>query len=89
MFVLPAGEPILDIVEQPKSRGFRFRYPCEGPSHGGLPGVNSTKSHKTFPTVQVGFVQCRKLGEAVRLLALIVVQLRRKGEDCRFSCHTR
>ncbi|XP_062517490.1 nuclear factor NF-kappa-B p105 subunit-like isoform X2 [Corticium candelabrum] len=48
-----AAEPALDIFEQPKSRGFRFRYPCEGPSHGGLPGASSTKSRKSFPTVQL------------------------------------
>lgn len=34
-------------------RGFRFRYGCEGPSHGGLPGASSEKNRKTFPTVKV------------------------------------
>lgn len=45
--------PYLEILEQPKSRGFRFRYSCEGPSHGGLPGERSAKGNKTFPSVQV------------------------------------
>lgn len=34
-------------------RGFRFRYGCEGPSHGGLPGASSEKNRKTYPTVKV------------------------------------
>ena len=43
----------LEILEQPKQRGFRFRYSCEGPSHGGLPGERSAKGRKTFPSVQI------------------------------------
>ncbi|XP_053166338.1 nuclear factor NF-kappa-B p100 subunit [Hemicordylus capensis] len=45
--------PYLTIIEQPKQRGFRFRYGCEGPSHGGLPGASSEKGHKTYPTVKI------------------------------------
>ncbi|KXJ21435.1 Nuclear factor NF-kappa-B p105 subunit [Exaiptasia diaphana] len=45
--------PYLEILEQPKSRGFRFRYPCEGPSHGGLPGEFSDSKNKSYPSVQV------------------------------------
>ncbi|XP_068114021.1 nuclear factor NF-kappa-B p100 subunit isoform X2 [Hyperolius riggenbachi] len=45
--------PCLAIVEQPKQRGFRFRYVCEGPSHGGLPGASSEKGKKTYPTVKI------------------------------------
>jgi hypothetical protein len=49
------GKPRMEIVEQPKSRGFRFRYDCEGQSHGGLPGENSerNKKQKTYPTVRL------------------------------------
>ncbi|XP_045147275.1 nuclear factor NF-kappa-B p100 subunit isoform X1 [Echinops telfairi] len=47
------GPPYLVIVEQPKQRGFRFRYGCEGPSHGGLPGASSEKGRKTYPTVKI------------------------------------
>uniref|UniRef100_A0A667ZHT7 Nuclear factor of kappa light polypeptide gene enhancer in B-cells 2 (p49/p100) n=1 Tax=Myripristis murdjan TaxID=586833 RepID=A0A667ZHT7_9TELE len=36
-----------------KKRGFRFRYECEGPSHGGLPGASSEKNRRTYPTVKV------------------------------------
>ncbi|NXI49398.1 NFKB2 factor, partial [Chloroceryle aenea] len=45
--------PYLVIIEQPKQRGFRFRYGCEGPSHGGLPGASSEKGRKTYPTVRI------------------------------------
>nr|XP_020646846.1 nuclear factor NF-kappa-B p100 subunit isoform X1 [Pogona vitticeps]XP_020646847.1 nuclear factor NF-kappa-B p100 subunit isoform X1 [Pogona vitticeps]XP_020646848.1 nuclear factor NF-kappa-B p100 subunit isoform X1 [Pogona vitticeps] len=48
-----AEGPFLTIIEQPKQRGFRFRYGCEGPSHGGLPGASSEKGHKTYPTVKI------------------------------------
>uniref|UniRef100_A0A8P4KAM6 Nuclear factor of kappa light polypeptide gene enhancer in B-cells 2 (p49/p100) n=1 Tax=Dicentrarchus labrax TaxID=13489 RepID=A0A8P4KAM6_DICLA len=34
-------------------RGFRFRYECEGPSHGGLPGASSEKNRRTYPTVKI------------------------------------
>uniref|UniRef100_A0A4W3IZC9 Nuclear factor kappa B subunit 1 n=1 Tax=Callorhinchus milii TaxID=7868 RepID=A0A4W3IZC9_CALMI len=47
-------------------RGFRFRYGCEGPSHGGLPGASSEKNKKTYPTVKI----CNYVGNAK-----IVVQL--------------
>uniref|UniRef100_I3J9E1 Nuclear factor kappa B subunit 1 n=1 Tax=Oreochromis niloticus TaxID=8128 RepID=I3J9E1_ORENI len=58
--------PFLQIVEQPKQRGFRFRYGCEGPSHGGLPGATSEKNRKTYPTVKI----CNYQGQA-----RVVVQL--------------
>ncbi|XP_034453801.1 nuclear factor NF-kappa-B p105 subunit isoform X2 [Hippoglossus hippoglossus] len=52
-----ADGPFLQILEQPKQRGFRFRYGCEGPSHGGLPGASSEKNRKTYPTVKIGNYQ--------------------------------
>lgn len=58
--------PFLQITEQPKQRGFRFRYGCEGPSHGGLPGASSEKNRKTYPTVKI----CNYQGPA-----RVVVQL--------------
>ncbi|XP_018542814.1 nuclear factor NF-kappa-B p105 subunit [Lates calcarifer] len=53
--------PYLQILEQPKQRGFRFRYGCEGPSHGGLPGASSEKNRKTYPTVKVTLPVCSVL----------------------------
>uniref|UniRef100_A0A8C6KA98 Nuclear factor kappa B subunit 1 n=1 Tax=Nothobranchius furzeri TaxID=105023 RepID=A0A8C6KA98_NOTFU len=47
-------------------RGFRFRYGCEGPSHGGLPGASSEKNRKTYPAVKI----CNYQGKA-----RVVVQL--------------
>ncbi|CAH6789037.1 Nfkb1 [Phodopus roborovskii] len=50
---LSTDGPYLQILEQPKQRGFRFRYVCEGPSHGGLPGASSEKNKKSYPQVKV------------------------------------
>ncbi|XP_068182712.1 nuclear factor NF-kappa-B p100 subunit isoform X2 [Antennarius striatus] len=49
-----AHGPYIQIIEEPKQRGFRFRYECEGPSHGGLPGASSEKNRRTYPTVKIG-----------------------------------
>nr|XP_039251405.1 nuclear factor NF-kappa-B p100 subunit-like isoform X2 [Styela clava] len=53
MYPDESQEPFLDIIEHPKARGFRFRYSCEGPSHGGIPGASSDKNKKTYPAVQI------------------------------------
>lgn len=45
--------PKIKIVEQPQQRGFRFRYECEGPSHGGLQGASSEKYRKTNPAIRI------------------------------------
>ena len=42
------------IIEQPASKGLRFRYECEGRSAGSIPGASTSVEHKTFPTIQVG-----------------------------------
>jgi len=47
------AHPFLKIVEQPQSRGFRFRYECEGKSHGGLQGETSRREKRSYPSVQV------------------------------------
>ena len=39
------------ISEQPKSQGYRFRYECEGYTHGGVPGEYSERGRKTHPTL--------------------------------------
>ncbi|KAI1894477.1 hypothetical protein AGOR_G00116210 [Albula goreensis] len=57
-----ANGPYLQIIEEPKQRGFRFRYECEGPSHGGLPGASSEKNKKTYPTVKVSnYLGCARV----------------------------
>nr|AGI44585.1 transcription factor Rel [Azumapecten farreri] len=43
----------VEIVEQPKQRGLRFRYECEGRSAGSIPGDKSTTERKTFPTIKI------------------------------------
>ncbi|XP_077429538.1 nuclear factor NF-kappa-B p105 subunit [Vanacampus margaritifer] len=59
--------PFLHILEQPKQRGFRFRYGCEGPSHGGLPGASSEKNKKTYPAVKI----CNYQGPAHVVVQLV------------------
>eukprot|EP00117_Sycon_ciliatum_P029860 scpid42065/ scgid23675/ Nuclear factor NF-kappa-B p105 subunit; Nuclear factor of kappa light polypeptide gene enhancer in B-cells 1; Nuclear factor NF-kappa-B p50 subunit len=54
-----ACEPSLEILEQPRARGFRFRYPCEGPCHGELRGESSEARLKTYPAVKLHGVQTR------------------------------
>ncbi|XP_028651015.1 nuclear factor NF-kappa-B p100 subunit isoform X1 [Erpetoichthys calabaricus] len=74
-----ANGPYLVIVEEPKQRGFRFRYECEGPSHGGLPGASSEKNKKTYPTVKI----CNHTG-----LAMVEVQLVTNFEPPRVHAHS-
>lgn len=46
-------KPELVVVEQPKERGMRFRYECEGRSAGSILGASSTDSSKTLPAIEV------------------------------------
>ncbi|KAM6128008.1 proto-oncogene c-Rel [Pterocles gutturalis] len=46
-------EPCIEIFEQPRQRGMRFRYKCEGRSAGSIPGEHSTENNKTFPSIQI------------------------------------
>uniref|UniRef100_A0A7M4DYH0 Nuclear factor kappa B subunit 2 n=1 Tax=Crocodylus porosus TaxID=8502 RepID=A0A7M4DYH0_CROPO len=78
-FFSPAEGPYLLIIEQPKQRGFRFRYGCEGPSHGGLPGASSEKGRKTYPTVKI----CNYVG-----LARIEVDLVTHSDPPRVHAHS-
>ncbi|MFT7806232.1 proto-oncogene c-Rel-like isoform X1 [Arapaima gigas] len=59
MFPLPGdshllgGEPCVQIFEEPKQRGMRFRYKCEGRSAGSIPGRTSTDNNRTYPSIQI------------------------------------
>lgn len=46
-------KPELVVVEQPKERGMRFRYECEGRSAGSILGASSTDVNKTLPAIEV------------------------------------
>ncbi|KAM6269465.1 nuclear factor NF-kappa-B p105 subunit isoform 1-T1 [Porphyrio hochstetteri] len=71
--------PYLQIIEQPKQRGFRFRYVCEGPSHGGLPGASSEKNKKSYPQVKI----CNYVGPAK-----VIVQLVTNGKCVHLHAHS-
>uniref|UniRef100_U3DUI3 Transcription factor RelB n=1 Tax=Callithrix jacchus TaxID=9483 RepID=U3DUI3_CALJA len=50
----PGGpQPHLVITEQPKQRGMRFRYECEGRSAGSILGESSTEASKTLPAIEL------------------------------------
>ncbi|MEQ2276784.1 hypothetical protein XENORESO_009371, partial [Xenotaenia resolanae] len=46
-------EPAIQIFEQPKQRGMRFRYKCEGRSAGSIPGEKSSDNNRTYPSLQI------------------------------------
>ncbi|XP_075465190.1 nuclear factor NF-kappa-B p105 subunit isoform X3 [Ascaphus truei] len=71
--------PYIEIIEQPKQRGFRFRYVCEGPSHGGLPGASSEKNKKSYPQIKIH----NYVGHAK-----IIVQLVTNGKDVHLHAHS-
>lgn len=53
-FTLSGGyNPYIEITEQPRQRGMRFRYKCEGRSAGSIPGEHSTENNRTYPSIQV------------------------------------
>ncbi|XP_051507145.1 proto-oncogene c-Rel-like isoform X2 [Myxocyprinus asiaticus] len=47
------GKPSVQIFEQPKQRGMRFRYKCEGRSAGSIPGERSSDNNRTYPSIQI------------------------------------
>lgn len=47
------GNAFIEIIEQPKQRGMRFRYKCEGRSAGSIPGEKSNDTTKTYPAIKV------------------------------------
>nr|XP_020502089.2 transcription factor p65-like [Labrus bergylta] len=48
-----SGNAFIEIIEQPKARGMRFRYKCEGRSAGSIPGEKSNDTTKTHPAIKV------------------------------------
>ncbi|XP_055233925.2 proto-oncogene c-Rel isoform X2 [Gorilla gorilla gorilla] len=48
-----AYNPYVEIIEQPRQRGMRFRYKCEGRSAGSIPGEHSTDNNRTYPSIQI------------------------------------
>ncbi|KAJ8405769.1 hypothetical protein AAFF_G00312060 [Aldrovandia affinis] len=56
MFWAPApvaGNPYIEVIEQPKQRGMRFRYKCEGRSAGSILGEKSNDTTKTHPSIKI------------------------------------
>ncbi|OCT67780.1 transcription factor RelB homolog [Xenopus laevis] len=61
--------PELKITEQPKQRGMRFRYQCEGRSAGSILGEKSTEHNKTLPEIEI--INCDGLEEIVVIVCLV------------------
>lgn len=57
----------MEIIEQPKQRGMRFRYKCEGRSAGSIPGERSTDTTKTHPTIKVSMAVSGGVGGTERV----------------------
>ncbi|XP_044125716.1 transcription factor p65 isoform X2 [Bufo gargarizans] len=84
--VVPPSIPYVEIIEQPKQRGMRFRYKCEGRSAGSIPGERSTDTTKTHPTIKVNNYQ----GPARIRISLVTKEAPYKphphelvGKDCK------
>ncbi|XP_068115637.1 transcription factor p65 isoform X2 [Hyperolius riggenbachi] len=78
--------PNVEIIEQPKQRGMRFRYKCEGRSAGSIPGERSTDTTKTHPTIKINNYQ----GPARIRISLVTKDVPHKphphelvGKDCK------
>ncbi|XP_030324560.1 histone-lysine N-methyltransferase 2D [Calypte anna] len=61
--------PRLVITEQPKQRGMRFRYQCEGRSAGSILGESSTEATKTLPAIEL--LQCQDIPEVTVTACLV------------------
>ncbi|NXG40022.1 RELB factor, partial [Dromaius novaehollandiae] len=61
--------PKLVITEQPKQRGMRFRYECEGRSAGSILGESSTDASKTLPAIEL--LNCQAIPK-VKVTACLV-----------------
>ncbi|XP_053330048.1 transcription factor RelB [Spea bombifrons] len=64
-----APPPALRITEQPKQRGMRFRYQCEGRSAGSILGERSTDHNKTLPAIELD--NCDHLQEVCVRVCLV------------------
>ncbi|XP_071996685.1 proto-oncogene c-Rel [Engystomops pustulosus] len=47
------GGPYIEIFEQPRQRGMRFRYKCEGRSAGSILGERSSENNRSYPSIQL------------------------------------
>ncbi|KAM3911591.1 transcription factor RelB [Leptodactylus fuscus] len=61
--------PKLIITEQPKQRGMRFRYQCEGRSAGSILGESSTEHSKTLPAIAL--LDCEGIHEVKVSVCLV------------------
>ncbi|XP_053728759.1 transcription factor RelB isoform X1 [Synchiropus splendidus] len=80
--------PKLVVVEEPKERGMRFRYECEGRSAGSILGASSTDTSRTQPAIEIQGV-IEHLKKVVITVSLVTKDLPHRphphclvGKDC-------
>ncbi|KAM9065802.1 proto-oncogene c-Rel isoform 1-T1 [Sarcophilus harrisii] len=85
---LGGHEPYVEIIEQPRQRGMRFRYKCEGRSAGSIPGEHSTDNNRTYPSIQI--MNCYGKGKGKVRITLVTKNEPYKphphdlvGKDCK------
>lgn len=64
------SRPSLVILEQPKQRGMRFRYQCEGRSAGSILGESSNEQNKTLPAIELK--KCKEVKEVIVKVSLVM-----------------
>ncbi|XP_048836689.1 transcription factor RelB homolog isoform X2 [Brienomyrus brachyistius] len=76
------------IVEQPKERGMRFRYECEGRSAGSILGAGSTEANKSLPAIEIRG-SLRQVKKAKVIVSLVTKDIPHRphphslvGKDC-------
>lgn len=80
--------PKLVVVEEPKERGMRFRYECEGRSAGSILGASSTDTSRTQPAIEIqGLIE--RLKKVTVTVSLVTKDLPHRphphclvGKDC-------
>ena len=70
-------QPYVSILEQPKARGLRFRYECEGRAAGSIPGENSKPEARTYPKIQVTF--CSLVNTVLETFSNVAIELQLKS----------
>ncbi|OCT77375.1 hypothetical protein XELAEV_18028473mg [Xenopus laevis] len=80
------NDPYIEIFEQPRQRGMRYRYKCEGRSAGSILGERSTENNRTYPSIKI----MNYTGKGIVRITLVTKNEPHKphphdlvGKDCR------
>nr|AAI69362.1 V-rel reticuloendotheliosis viral oncogene homolog (avian) [Xenopus laevis]CAA89218.1 Xrel2 protein [Xenopus laevis] len=80
------NDPHIEIFEQPRQRGMRYRYKCEGRCAGSIHGEHSTENNRTYPSIKI----MNYTGKGIVRITLVTKNEPHKphphdlvGKDCR------